>query len=114
MSRLPRSVVPYFRTQDFTDETVPERLLHDHVTRRGAWARLAVTDGYLRYVELDNEEPPIIVEAGQHVVIAPNVHHRVELFGPVRFHLVFLRDEAKFPSVESFLARKAAQRPSAA
>src|SRR5690606_491989 len=45
MSRLPRHVVPYFRTQDFTDETVPERLLHDHVTRRGAWARLVVTDG---------------------------------------------------------------------
>lgn len=114
MSRLPRHVVPYFRTQDFTDETVPERLLHDHVTRRGAWARLVVTDGYLRYVELDEEAPPVIVEAGQYVVIAPHVHHRVELLGPARFHLVFLRDEAKFPSVENFLARKAAQQPSAA
>lgn len=114
MRHLPRNVVPYFRTQDFTDETVPERLLHDHVTRRGAWARLTVESGYLRYVELDGEDAPVIIEAGQHVVIAPHVHHRVELLGPVRFHLVFLRDETKFPSVERYLARRSSSQHTAA
>lgn len=114
MRALPKNVVPYFRTQDFTDETVPERLLHDHVTRRGAWAELRVDEGYLRYVELDGDDAPIIVEAGQRAIIAPKVHHRVELLGPVRFHLVFLRDESNFPSVEGFLARKAARQQPAA
>lgn len=105
MTRLPPSAVPYFRTEEFTEETVPEPLLHEHSTRRGAWARLCVSEGSLRYVVIDEDEPPVVVGAGEQAVIAPHVRHRVELLEPARFHLEFFRDEALFPSVAQYLAR---------
>jgi len=74
----------------FTDQSMPAGLKKDHLTRPGIWAKIVVAEGRLRYcvaplsvkMELSENRPGIVV---------PEVSHRVESMGPVRFFLVFYR-----------------------
>lgn len=87
---LPDDAVVYKRTADFTDATIPAALRADHTTKAGVWGRIVVSEGRLRYVveplrretELAPDVPGIVL---------PEVSHRVEALGPVRFHVEFLR-----------------------
>lgn len=87
---IPAGYVVSRRTPVFTQETVPPALLSAHQTKGGAWALIHVLEGKLRYCI---ESPPSerILEPGQPGVIEPEVRHRVEPIGPVRFYLEFHR-----------------------
>lgn len=88
---LPAHFVPYQRSADFDEETVPAGLLKDHSTKPGVWGLLNVLAGRLTYIV----EPPLaleaLIEAGQQAVIVPEVKHRVRPEGTVRFFVEFYR-----------------------
>jgi tellurite resistance-related uncharacterized protein len=92
MDTLPAGVSEHRRTRVFTEEDVPQGLLSDHRTRAGSWGHLEVSEGVLRYHVLEGEHVgEYMLGIGEPGVITPGVRHRVELLGPVRFHVVFLR-----------------------
>lgn len=70
---------------------MPEALARDHTTKRGVWAKIVVLEGTLRYhvgalsTQLD------LQAGGAPGVVVPEVPHRVEPLGPVRFRVEFLR-----------------------
>lgn len=85
---LPPGFVPYKRTPEFTEATVPAGLRRDHSTKAGVWARIEVLAGRLRYrcpslgldVELSARTPGTVV---------PEILHSVEPVGAVRFLVEF-------------------------
>lgn len=90
---LPADMVPYSRSADFDETTVPARLLAEHSTKSGVWGVLHVLAGALTYVV----EPPlareVLVKAGDTAVIVPEVKHRVQPEGTVRFFVEFYRSK---------------------
>lgn len=95
---LPADVVPYSRTDVFTQATVPGGLLKAHTTKEGAWALIHVLEGRLAYriedprrlaseAVLTPQTPPGVIE--------PTIVHRVEPLGPVRFYVEFHRAEGR-------------------
>jgi tellurite methyltransferase len=88
---LPAGWAPYKRTAEFDARTVPAGLRAHHTTKPGVWGMIHVLAGRLRYVV----EPPL---AGEHVldpdhlgIVVPEVRHRVEPEGEVRFFVEFHR-----------------------
>ena len=49
MKTLPPDVVPYRRTAEFTEATIPAGLRRRHTTQPGVWGRICVLEGALRY-----------------------------------------------------------------
>jgi tellurite resistance-related uncharacterized protein len=87
---LPEGFIPYQRTPIFTENSVPAGLKKDHLTKAGVWTKILVTEGKLRYhveaLDLDAE-----LSQSRPGIVAPEVTHRVELLGTVRFFLEFYR-----------------------
>ena len=87
----PDGLVAYRRTPEFDETTMPMGLRSEHATRRGTWARIHVVSGELRYLV----GPPIgrsfRVDAMSSAIVVPEVPHRVEPVGPVRFFVEFSR-----------------------
>jgi tellurite resistance-related uncharacterized protein len=94
---LPADAVAYKRTPDFTETTIPDALRREHTTKRGVWGRIVVDDGRVRYI-VDVPALDVVLERNLPGVVVPEVRHRVEPLGPVRFHVEFLRSPS---SVES-------------
>lgn len=79
------------RTTDTWDErTMPAALRRDHRVAAATWGRIRVQEGRLRFTAAT--EPPIDVEVGPGAPqpIPPEVEHRVEPLGPVRFTVELL------------------------
>ncbi len=93
---VPAEFTAYRRTPEFTQDTVPAALLGSHDTKRGVWALIHVQEGKLRYC-IENPPSECILEPGRPGVVEPEVRHRVELLGPVRFYVEFHRDERASP-----------------
>lgn len=91
MPELPRGLEPTRRTPDFHEETVPAGLLRDHTTRAGTWGRIEVAEGLLRYRIRGGRGGSFVLRPGRVGVVRPEELHHVELLGPVRFAVQFLR-----------------------
>lgn len=94
MKTLPVNAVPYKRTAEFTDSSVPSGLLRGHSTKPGAWGKIVVLEGALTYriLEPTIEEVPL---SPRHCgVIEPTVKHAVVPQSGVRFYVEFYRVEA--------------------
>ncbi len=77
------------RTTDVFDQaSVPSGLLRSHRLAPGVWGRLVVHEGAVRFRHEDGGEP-LLVSAGDWVVIEPERPHRLELLGPVRLAVEF-------------------------
>jgi tellurite resistance-related uncharacterized protein len=94
---LPPGLVPYRRTPEFSETTVPAALRRRHSTKAGVWARICVVRGSLRYrileahaVEASVAEEHVLLP-GRPGVVEPEVPHEVEPLGEVRFYVEFLR-----------------------
>ena len=87
----PDGLVAYRRTPEFDEHTVPAGLQRNHATRRGVWARIHVVDGSLQYHVDAPVDRSFSVVAGSTAVIVPEVRHRVETTGAVRFFIEFSR-----------------------
>ena len=91
---LPPDVVPYARTAEFTESTIPPGLLRSHTTKAGAWGLIHVLEGRLAYRITDPRRPPseTVLSPGEAPgVVEPTVLHEVEPLGGVRFYVEFLR-----------------------
>lgn len=85
---LPDGFEVYKSTPVFTEERVPAGLLKDHSLKPGVWGKLLVLEGRLRFCEDDWE---VLVEPDTPWYVLPDVVHNVELVGPVKFRVDFLR-----------------------
>jgi tellurite resistance-related uncharacterized protein len=81
---LPDHFVAYERTPEFTEHTLPMELRQDHATDVGVWAKIVVVEGRLRY-SVDALSTDIELDAHRSGVVVPEVPHRVEPLGEVRF-----------------------------
>jgi tellurite resistance-related uncharacterized protein len=88
---LPPDVVPYQRTREFTESTVPDALRRRHTTKPGVWARICVLEGALRYRILEPVQEEHTLSGERHGIVEPEVPHEVEPLGRVRFFVEFLR-----------------------
>lgn len=93
MPSLPPDAEVYRRTGSFDETTIPRRLLEAHATKPGVWGRIVVEEGRLRYEILGDDL--WVLRPGVHGVIAPEVEHRVEPLGAVRFFIELLRLRAR-------------------
>lgn len=91
MKQLPADVVPYKRTPEFTEETIPAGLLSAHQTKESVWARIVVLEGQLQYTINEPEREVIILSRERHGVVEPTVLHEVKPLGKVRFYVEFHR-----------------------
>ncbi len=91
MKQLPSNVVPYKRTPEFTEESVPAGLLHAHQTKEAVWAKIVIVEGRLQYTIRGPEQEVIILDSSVHGVVEPTVLHEVKPLGNVRFYVEFHR-----------------------
>ena len=87
----PDRFTAYRRTPEFDESGVPAGLKRNHTTRRGVWARIHVLAGELQYHVGKPVDQCFSVSAGSSAVIVPEVPHRVEVTGNVRFFVEFWR-----------------------
>ena len=89
----PDGLAAYRRTPEFDETTIPAGLKSEHATKRGVWARIHVVSGVLRYRVGAPVRQSFRIEPNSLAVIVPEVRHRVEPVGPVRFFIEFWRVE---------------------
>ena len=87
----PDGLDTYRRTPEFDEASIPDGLRSDHATKRGVWGRVRVVEGGLRYHVDAPVHRSFPVAAGTDAVIVPEVRHRVEPDGAVRFFIEFAR-----------------------
>lgn len=83
----------YKTTPEWTRETVPRAILRAHTTRAGTWGRICVREGALVYRVLEPTPRETRLDPSRMGWIEPQVPHEVELCGPVRFYIEFMRRE---------------------
>ena len=91
VKHLPSNVVPYQRTREFSESTIPDALRRRHTTKPGVWGRICVLEGSLRYRILEPSREEHTLSVDLHGVVEPEVPHEVEPVGAVRFYVEFLR-----------------------
>ena len=91
MRTLPDGVSEYARTREFSEASVPDNLLKRHRTRAGAWARIVVLEGRLRYRILEPAVEEVELSPGRDGIVEPQIPHEVKPVGRVRFHVEFWR-----------------------
>ena len=87
----PTGCAAYRRTPEFDEATVPGGLTSEHATKRGVWARIHVVSGVLLYHVSAPINRSFRVEPASNAIIIPEVRHRIELEGRVRFFIEFSR-----------------------
>lgn len=128
MKQLPDTAVPYRRTSEFDEQSVPAGLLRAHSTKAGVWGRIRVLEGRLLYRILpdagsgdsagDSQGPgqpggeEVELVPGTDGVIEPTALHQVEPLGRVRFFVEFLApdgvreaDPSQYRTLAGCLAR---------
>ena len=81
----PEGLEPYRRTPEFDERTIPTAFRSEHATKSGVWARIHVTSGSLDYHVSTPIGQSFRVDSSSPAVIVPEVPHRVEPEGPLRF-----------------------------
>jgi tellurite resistance-related uncharacterized protein len=87
---LPDHFIPYKRTAEFNEESVPAALKKDHSTKTGVWAKITVTRGNLLYrvPSLGKETTLSVDRIG---IVLPEVLHNVEPVGSASFFVEFYK-----------------------
>ena len=94
MKALPTNVVPYRRTPEFTNSSVPSDLLHAHRTKAAVWGKIVVLAGTLIYRILEPAEEEVSLTPEHFGVIEPTTKHEVVPQSGVRFYVQFYREAA--------------------
>jgi tellurite resistance-related uncharacterized protein len=87
---MPDDAREYRRTRTFSEATVPAKLLADHQTKAGVWARIVVESGQLRF-RTKAPSRDVVLTPDRPGVVEPEAVHDVTPLGPVRFHVEFWR-----------------------
>ncbi len=91
MKTLPNTVKHYKSTPEFSETSIPAGLLRRHTTADAVWGHIRILEGQLLYRILEPVEEIIILSPERYGVVEPQVPHEVEVIGPVRFCVDFLR-----------------------
>ena len=83
--------MPYQRTGEFSEATVPAALKRRHTTKSGVWGRICVLKGSLRYRIFEPHLEEHVLSPEQAGVVEPEIPHEVEPIGEARFFVEFLR-----------------------
>ena len=89
MKNLPNDVKAYSRTNTFTHETVPQKLLKNHNTKVGTWGVIHIEQGEIEYTIEDNEV--VILSKDKLGIIEPTIPHYITPLGEVSFYLEFYK-----------------------
>jgi tellurite resistance-related uncharacterized protein len=91
MKTIPDSVKHYKSTPEFNETSVPPGLLKKHTTADSVWGSIRIIEGSLIYRILAPAVEEIILTPDFYGVVEPKVEHEVQVMGPVRFCVDFLR-----------------------
>lgn len=91
MKNLPLDVTAYRKTPVFTQETIPQGLLHRHTTKEGSWGKISVISGQLRYRILTDIPEEYTLTSDSSGIIEPQIPHEVEPLGATEFYVEFYR-----------------------
>ena len=89
MKQLPIDVIPYKRTPEFDEETIPAGLRREHTTKESVWGKIVVLEGRLEYTINEPQQEVIILDQRTYGVVEPTVRHEVRPLGKVRFYVEF-------------------------
>ncbi len=89
---LPDNVVLVRTTPVFDGDTVPKGLLSKHRIAWGAWGRVLASKGSFTFVFADHPDDPILLKAGDTLVVPPGATHHVSLDGPAEFSIEFYKE----------------------
>jgi tellurite resistance-related uncharacterized protein len=95
-AELPDGLRRVRSSPEWDEQTIPVGLLRNHRVASGTWGRIVVRDGRLRFTASTAPTLHVILGAGAFQAIPPDVDHRVEPLGSVRFCIDFMavdRDE---------------------
>ena len=87
----PEGLEPYRRTPEFDERSIPAAFQSEHATKQGVWARIHVLSGALCYHVGAPVDRSLRVDPSSPAFIVPEVPHRVETDGPLRFFVEFYR-----------------------
>lgn len=96
--QLPEGLQAYKRTPDFTLENLPAALQSQHSTKAGVWGLLHVLEGQVTYHLAPPHQASAIANAGDSIVILPEIVHWVAFSHPGRFYVEFYREMTPAPS----------------
>ncbi len=99
-NRLPPGLVATSGSLIFTEDTIPEALRESHALAPGRWGILHIFEGKVGFVNLESGEETD-VSAPEHIIIPPEVPHKLELEGAVRCHIDFFRDMEDEPPIRT-------------
>ncbi len=88
---LPDDLVAYKHTPIFTELTLPAGLKKAHSTKAGVWARVEIIEGEVDYVASAPVSETFRLDPSCPGIVAPQHLHHLELLGPVRLRVAFLR-----------------------
>ena len=88
---LPAGLTLQRTTDEFDAMSVPAGLLRSHRIAPGVWGALEVTAGTAAFVWEDQPDIPVVLAAGDSLVIPPGVLHHVEPGPDARFRVSFHR-----------------------
>lgn len=88
---LPQDARVYRSIGPFDALSAPKGLLGKHDLKPGAWARLCVTSGSVRFVWDDPQGGSDILTAGTEIIVPPCIPHHLELCGPLEFAIHFCK-----------------------
>ncbi|WP_137126224.1 DUF1971 domain-containing protein [Roseomonas sp. HF4] len=94
---IPEGHVATRRSPEFTQDTIPPALRQAHETTHDTWAVIHVLEGRLRYCTISPASETVL-EPGRPGEIEPEVKHRVEPLGAVRFYLEFHYPPERHPT----------------
>ncbi len=89
MKTIPVNVSCYWKSPEFTEETVPHNLLESHRTKAETWAKVIVLEGTLRYRILAPEIQEYELSPARPGIVEPDVPHQIEAIGRTRFYVEF-------------------------
>lgn len=100
---LPNTFPPglecYSQSPVFTPDTLPEKLKASHSIKAGTYGLLRVISGTLRFTYETEPSTDVVLNTGEHIVIAPDAPHHVRFEQAGSFQIDFYRskDHVKRP-----------------
>ena len=88
---LPPDVMPYKRTPEFTERSVPKALLESHSTKPGTWGMIVILEGSLTYRIMEPNIEEARLSPDHPGVIEPAIQHEIEPDAKVKFYIQLYR-----------------------
>lgn len=90
---FPENTHCYRELGPWSEEQIPEGLQKLHRLKSGSWAKLAVHEGQIMFLwDEVQDAQPIIVSAGEELIIPPEAPHHLEVMWDTKLTLSFYKE----------------------